>query len=121
VVVATDADFATKFAVKRPDLESNPAQIQATVSWQVPSGAVAGIHRLRYFGVATTLEGGGGNEDFEGVSSTFEVVVEAAGAALAISTFKTEGVRRSKTSVKAPPVIPKRITAAPALNEPLLL
>jgi neutral ceramidase len=113
VVVANDADFFTKFAVKRPDPKMHLEQIQATVSWQVPSDATPGTHRLRYLGVATLQRA---TEAFEALSSSFEVVAPSA-AAVAVGTSKKPTSAISAVDLA---VVPKKATA-PALSAPLPL
>jgi neutral ceramidase len=75
-VVATDADFSTKFHYTRVDAKGfvgKAHEAQATIEWAVPADATLGSHRLKYFGDATgrfTHQA----TPFEGTSGTFKVV-----------------------------------------------
>ncbi|CAH2077088.1 unnamed protein product, partial [Iphiclides podalirius] len=69
VVVATDADWETKFHWER--LSTLFATSQARVEWHVPSGVIPGPHRLVYRGASRSIIGS--VTQFTGVSDTFQV------------------------------------------------
>jgi len=75
VVVATDADFATKFIFERPS-KTSPHESHVSVEWAVPTDAAPGTYRLHYFGDATPRYTPG-PVSFEGLSSPFTVVASA--------------------------------------------
>jgi len=72
IVVANDADFATKFIFTRP-LKRAPHESNVEIQWVPPAYTTPGTHRLHYYGDATSKMSGT-SSPFEGISSTFEVV-----------------------------------------------
>ncbi|KAJ3641677.1 hypothetical protein Zmor_028161 [Zophobas morio] len=69
-VVATDADWETKFIWRRDSTLSGGSKV--TVEWTVPLNAAPGKYRLRHFGYYKSLFGG--TFPYSGTSKSFEVM-----------------------------------------------
>lgn len=67
-IVATDADWETKFLWERRHMAKSDAIIQ----WDIPYDAQPGTYRIRHFGHYKYVFGG--IFPYEGVSDTFEVL-----------------------------------------------
>ncbi|MFD1829441.1 neutral/alkaline non-lysosomal ceramidase N-terminal domain-containing protein [Streptomyces desertarenae] len=66
--VADDGDWSTAFRWERDGIAAS----RATVTWDVPAGAVPGEYRIRYHGDARSLLGG--VRSFSGTTRTFAVL-----------------------------------------------
>ncbi|GLJ23882.1 hypothetical protein SUGI_0453800 [Cryptomeria japonica] len=65
-----DDDFCLRFKWSRP--ASLSPYSYATIQWEIPQAATAGVYRIRHFNAAKTLSGS--LEHFTGISSAFVVI-----------------------------------------------
>merc|ERR1712217_28555 len=72
-IVATDADWETKFRWKDTIGHGISAESHAYVDWDIPNDVKAGVYRICHFGDRKSATSGFKVESFQGCSDSFNV------------------------------------------------